>query len=68
MGRDEEWGEPSRYGLDTPRLMAPEEMGPGATSPRAALLKMPASTTTEMLYSIGCKVIFRIGQPSRYYS
>jgi hypothetical protein len=25
-------------------------------------------TTTKMLYSIGCKVIFRIGQPSRYYS
>jgi hypothetical protein len=43
MGRDEEGGEPSRYGLDTPRLMAPEEMGAGATSPRAALPKMPAS-------------------------
>jgi hypothetical protein len=25
-------------------------------------------TTTKTLCSIGCKVIFRIGQPSRYYS
>jgi hypothetical protein len=25
-------------------------------------------TTTKILCSIGCKVIFRIGQPSRYYS
>jgi hypothetical protein len=31
-------------------------------------LQIAFCTTTKTLYSIGCKVIFRIGQPSQYYS
>jgi hypothetical protein len=38
IGRGGKWGEPSRYNLDTPGPVAPEDLRAGAMSPGAALL------------------------------